>query len=151
MKNAFFNLKTLEKSSKKMVEIIKECYTKTEGLTSPNVEPGFLRSQLPINPPQQGQSLDEIIDQTKQIFHPGIFQWHSHKFFGYYPCITSVASVIAEMYTTAFHSPNFCYAVGPSFTELENHVVDWSCLALGLPERFLLKTEGGGTINNSGS
>lgn len=28
-------------------------------------------------------------------------------------------------------------------------MVDWSAKALGLPERFLLKNEGGGIINNS--
>lgn len=55
------------------------------------------------------------------------------------------------MYTTTFHSPSFSYATAPSYTELENIVIDWSTQALGLPEKFLIKNSGGGIINNSTS
>lgn len=75
--------------------------------------------------------------------------WQAPNYFGYYPSSINVTSVLAEMFATTFQTPNFSYVVAPSFTELENAMVDWSAKALGLPERFLLKNEGGGIINNS--
>lgn len=53
------------------------------------------------------------------------------------------------MYATTFQSPSFNFSIAPSFTELENIVVDWSAKAIGLPDVFLLKNSGGGIIGNS--
>jgi aromatic-L-amino-acid decarboxylase len=78
-----------------------------------------------------------------------MMNWQSPKYFGYYPSQINVTSVFAEMFATTFQTPNFSYAVAPSWTELENTMMDWSAKALGLPERFLLRNEGGGIINNS--
>lgn len=77
--------------------------------------------------------------------------WQSPKYFGYYPSSINVTSVLAEMFVTTFHTPNFSFSVAPSYTELENTMVDWSAITLGLPEAFLLKNSGGGIINNSTS
>jgi aromatic-L-amino-acid decarboxylase len=59
--------------------------------------------------------------------------WQSPKYFGYYPSSINATSVLAEMFSVAFHSPSFAYSVAPAFTELENIVMDWSAKALGLP------------------
>jgi glutamate/tyrosine decarboxylase-like PLP-dependent enzyme len=75
--------------------------------------------------------------------------WQSPKYFGYYPSSINVTSILAEMFATTFQTPSFSYAVAPSFTELENTMMDWSAKAIGLPEKFLLKNSGGGIINNS--
>ena len=53
------------------------------------------------------------------------------------------------MFATAFHSPAFTYTLSPSHTEMENIVVDWIAMGLGLPKKFLLEHSGGGTLNNS--
>ena len=39
--------------------------------------------------------------------------------------------------------------MSPSHTELENIITDWVVYMLKLPEKFLLKNQGGGTIVNS--
>lgn len=64
---------------------------------------------------------------------PGILNWQSTKFFGYFPAVVSDAAVLADIFSLTFNTPAFNYAVSPTHTELENLVVDWSAKALGLP------------------
>ncbi len=49
---------------------------------------------------------------------PGIMNWQSPKYFGYYPSSVSAVCVLADMFAASFHTPNFSYAVAPSYTEL---------------------------------
>ena len=55
------------------------------------------------------------------------------------------------MFVSIFQTPSFSFAVGPSYTELENTMMDWSVKVLGLPDKFLLKNSGGGIISNTAS
>lgn len=86
---------------------------------------------------------------TRKVIFPGVSRWQSPKFFGYYPSSINVTNILGDMFAVITQSPSFNYSTSPSFTELENIVVDWSAKALGLPEKFLLKNSGGGIINNS--
>lgn len=122
-----------------MVELLKECYSDTDKPVHPDPKPGFLRHALPESPPEEGQSIHHLIERTKSVIVPGVMNWQSPRYFGYYPSSINVTSVIAEMFATTFQTPNFSYAVAPSFTELENTMMDWSAKAIGLPEIFLLK------------
>ncbi|MCV5902041.1 aspartate aminotransferase family protein, partial [Escherichia coli] len=45
------------------------------------VEPGFLRSQLPQTPPRQGVGLQGIPQQLEKLV-PGLMGWQSPNFFG---------------------------------------------------------------------
>jgi hypothetical protein len=54
MSHFYYDFTTLEEGSKKMVDLFKEYYTRPEGLVNPNVKPGFLRHELPENPPENG-------------------------------------------------------------------------------------------------
>ena len=42
-------------------------------------------------------------------------------------------------------------ATAPASTELETHVLDWLVRMLGLPEKFLSTSTGGGVIQDSAS
>ena len=75
--------------------------------------------------------------------------WQSPKFLGYYPSTVNVTNVFSDMFHVVNHSPMFSFATSPSWTEIENIVVDWSVKAMGLPDHFLLKNSGGGIVNNS--
>lgn len=148
-------MESLKEGSRKMADLIEQCARDTfgnnEGLVLPLNKPGFLRQQLTQDPPQEGHSLDELLEVTKNIIYPGTMKWQSPRFFGYYTSSVNVTSVLADMFAVITHSPGFSYAVSPSYTELENIVVDWSAKAMGLPEKFLLKNSGGGALNNSAS
>lgn len=45
-----------------------------------------------------------------------MMNWQAPNYFGYYPSSINVTSVLAEMFATTFQTPNFSYAVAPSFT-----------------------------------
>jgi len=53
------------------------------------------------------------------------------------------------MIASAFHSPGCHYFFSPSYTELENIIVDWCAQSIALPDKFLFKNGGGGIINPS--
>ena len=101
-----------------MVELLKECYASTEGKVSPDVQSGFLRHALPEEAPEEGQGIEHLLERTKNAIFPGLMNWQSPKYFGYYPSSINVTSVLAEMFATTFQTPSFSYAVAPSFTEL---------------------------------
>lgn len=63
-------------------------------------------------------------------------KWQSPKFFGYYPSLINITSVLGDMFAVLTHSPGFTYSTSPSQTELENIVMDWSAKAMGLPDKF---------------
>jgi len=77
--------------------------------------------------------VEHLIERTKNAIFPGVMNWQSSRYFGYYPSSINVTSVLAEMFAVSFHTPNFSFAVAPAFTELENVVMDWSAKVLGLP------------------
>jgi aromatic-L-amino-acid/L-tryptophan decarboxylase len=80
---------------------------------------------------------------------PGIMDWQSPKYFGYFPGSINITTPMAQMFNSSFHSPGFNFAVAPAYTELENIMMDWCVQALGLPDKFLLKNAGGGIIGNN--
>ena len=88
---------------------------------------------------------------TKNVLYPGVMKWQSPKFFGYFPNSVNVTNIFGDMFSIITQGPNFNFSVAPAWTELENVIVDWSALALGLPEAFLLKNSGGGMVANSAS
>ena len=50
-----------------------------------NVEPGAVRKQLPIAPPESPESFDGIFHDLEQIILPGLSHWQHPQFFGYFP------------------------------------------------------------------
>jgi aromatic-L-amino-acid decarboxylase len=99
----------------------------------PVVQPGFLRSKLAEEAPENGKEIEYLMEVTKKLIFPGVMNWQSPKFLGYYPSSVNVTSIFAEMFATTFQTPGFIYGIAPAFTELENVMVDWSAKALGLP------------------
>lgn len=115
----------------------------------PNVQAGFLRAAFPDYAPEEGTSLDDCVQDLKNICYPGILNWGSPRFFAYFPCRNSTTAFLSELFSTAYHTPGFMYAMSPSHTELENVVVDWTVKALGLPNYFLLENEGGSVLSSA--
>lgn len=60
----------------------------------------------------------------------------------------NVTNIFGEVDSVISQIPNFSFSTAPSWTELENIVVDWSATKMDLPEHFLLKNSGEGIINN---
>ncbi|MEZ5083880.1 MAG: pyridoxal-dependent decarboxylase [Bacteroidales bacterium] len=62
-------------------------------------KPGEISSQLPVNPPDESESMDTIFNDFRSIILPGMTHWQSPNFFAYFPANSSYPSLLAEMLT----------------------------------------------------
>ena len=69
----------------------------------------------------------------------------------FFPGHCTYPSMLGELFSAAFTAPAFNWQCSPAITELETIVLDWMAQLLHLPECFLSKGEGGGTITGGAS
>ncbi|VAI52586.1 unnamed protein product [Triticum turgidum subsp. durum] len=115
----------------------------------PDAEPGHLRTLLPDMPPEDGESVDVILEDVRRHIIPGLTHWQSPNFFAYYPMNASTAGFAGQMLSTGLNVLPFMWAASPAATELEGVVVDWMARLVGLPECFLFSGGGGGVLHGS--
>lgn len=116
-----------------------------------SVKPGQVRSQLPDQPPEEGEPFAAILRDVNEIIMPGITHWQSPNFFGYFPCNNSAPSILGEMISAGLGVQGMLWATSPACTELETHVLDWVVDMLDLPGHFKSTSSGGGVIQDSAS
>ncbi len=115
------------------------------------VAPGEIRAKLPDRPPVSGEPFDTILADIDDIVLPGITHWQSPNFFGYFPANSSGPAILGELLSAGLGIQGMLWATSPAATELETHLMDWLVEMLGLPERFLSTSAGGGVIQDSAS
>lgn len=98
------------------------------------VEPGEIRSQLPPQPPIQGESLEILFQDFKEIILPGVTHWQHPFWFAYFPATNSPPSILAELLTAGIGAQCMIWQTSPAAAELEEVVLDWLRQILGLPE-----------------
>ncbi len=114
-------------------------------------EPGEVRSRLPRAPPATGESFDAILRDVEEIILPGVTHWQSPNFFAYFPSNHSGPSILGELLSAGLGVQGMLWATSPACTELETHVLDWLVEMLGLPDKFLSSSDGGGVIQDTAS
>src|SRR5258707_9896052 len=135
-----------------MVDWIADYYSRVE--TFPvlaQVRPGEIRAKLPSGPPLRGESFERIFADVESIILPGITHWQSPKFFAYFPTGTSGPAILGDLLSTGLGIQGMLWSASPACTELETHVLDWLVPVLGLPEKFLSSSTGGGVIQDTAS
>jgi aromatic-L-amino-acid/L-tryptophan decarboxylase len=115
------------------------------------VSPGEVRSSLPAKAPEQGESFEDILRDFEKLILPGVTHWQSPNFFAYFPCNASGPSILGDLLSAGVGVQGMLWATSPACTELEALVLDWLVDAMGLPEKFLSKTAGGGVIQDTAS
>jgi aromatic-L-amino-acid decarboxylase len=100
------------------------------------VQPGDIFNQFPIDPPLNGESMDDIFSDFQQIILPGITHWQNPNFFAYFPANSSLPSLLAEMLTSALGAQCMKWDTSPAAAELEEKVMIWLRNMIGLPENF---------------
>jgi aromatic-L-amino-acid/L-tryptophan decarboxylase len=115
------------------------------------VKPGEIRAALSPDPPQSAVAFDAIVAELNSKIMPGITHWQSPNFFAYFPANASEPSVLGDLVSSGLGVQGMLWATSPACTELETHVLDWLAKMLGLPERFLSYSAGGGVIQDSAS
>jgi aromatic-L-amino-acid decarboxylase len=145
----FFNKTELKENTNKALELINRNRNYEGKSVIPNVKPGFLRSVIKDSPPEKGESIDKILSDVEKMIIPNMMHWQHENFFGFFPSNINHNVMVADFISSAFNTPGFTWQSNPAGTELENIMMDWCAKMLNLPEYFLIKNSGGGTIANT--
>lgn len=119
----------------------------------PDVQPGYLRTLVPTEAPDEPEPYEDIIKDVERVIMPGITHWHSPYFYAYFPTSSSFPAMLADMLCTGISCIGFSWAASPACTELETVMLDWLGKMLKLPECFIAGTQGhgGGVIQGTAS
>ena len=137
---------------REVVDWIADYYERIETLPvlSP-VKPGEIRSLLPSSPPFQGETFEALLRDMDKVILPGVTHWQSPNFFAFFPANASGPSILGDLLSSALGVQGMLWATSPACTELETQVMDWLVAMLGLPEKFLSTSSGGGVIQDTAS
>lgn len=114
------------------------------------VKPGDVRASLPAEPPARGEDFAAVLQDIDKLM-PGITHWQSPNFFAYFPSNASEPSVLGDLLSSGIGVQGMIWATSPACTELETLMLDWLVKMLGLPEKFLSTSTGGGVIHDTAS
>jgi aromatic-L-amino-acid/L-tryptophan decarboxylase len=115
------------------------------------VHPGEIRASLPSAAPQAGESFETILGDLEKLILPGISHWQSPNFFAFFPSNGSGPGILGDLVSSGLGVQGMLWATSPACTELETLVLDWLVPALGLPDKFLSTSTGGGVIQDTAS
>src|SRR6202007_454279 len=115
------------------------------------VKPGEIRASLPASPPARDEPFDVLLKDVEKLILPGVTHWQSPNFFAYFPSNASGPGILGDLLSSALGVQGMLWATSPACTELETHVLDWLVPMLGLPEKFLSGSQGGGVIQDTAS
>lgn len=135
-----------------VVDWIADYYKRIESFpVLSQAEPGQIRSSLPAQAPDCGEPFGNILRDVERLILPGITHWQSPSFFAFFPSNASGPATLGDLLSSGFGVQGMLWATSPACTELETLVLDWLVPALGLPDKFLSTSSGGGAIQDTAS
>ncbi|HEY1270942.1 MAG TPA: pyridoxal-dependent decarboxylase [Terriglobales bacterium] len=114
-------------------------------------KPGQIRASLPTKPPTRGEPFEAMLHDVEQLILPGITHWQSPNFFAYFPANASFPGILGDLLSSGLAVQGMLWSTSPACTELETHLLDWLVPMLGLPDKFLSTSTGGGVIQDTAS
>ena len=137
---------------KKVIDWIADYYENIEKYpVLSQVKPGEIKASLPGNPPQKGESMEDMMRDLDEKIMPGITHWQSPNFYAYFPSNTSFLSILGDLISSGLGVQGMIWATSPAATELETRVLDWLADMMGMPEKFKSTSTGGGVIQDTAS
>jgi aromatic-L-amino-acid/L-tryptophan decarboxylase len=135
-----------------VIDWIADYYKKIESYpVLSQAKPGEIRASLPAQAPEHGEPFGEILADIDRLILPGITHWQSPNFFAFFPSNASGPAILGDLLSSGLGVQGMLWATSPACTELETHVLDWLVPVLGLPEKFLSTSTGGGVIHDTAS
>src|SRR5215468_5043338 len=135
-----------------VVDWIADYYKRIESFpVLSRVAPGEVRASLPKEAPEQPETFDRILADIDRLILPGVTHWQSPNFFAYFPGNASGPAILGDLLSSGLGVQGMLWATSPACTELETLVLDWLVPMLGLPEKFLSTSTGGGVIQDTAS
>ncbi len=102
----------------------------------PNIQPGDIKRQLPLQAPESGEPFDTIFKDFNDIVVPGMTHWQHPQFYAYFPSGSSEPSILGEMLATTMGAQCMIWLTSPAAEELEDRMMEWLREAIGLPNGF---------------
>jgi aromatic-L-amino-acid/L-tryptophan decarboxylase len=102
----------------------------------PRIVPGDIRKSLPAGPPVQGDSVDLWLRDLENVILPGVTHWNHPGFMAYFGITGSAAGILGELASSAINSNGMLWKTCPALTELEEVVLRWYAIAMGLPDSW---------------
>jgi aromatic-L-amino-acid decarboxylase len=103
---------------------------------NPKVSAGEIKTQLPVHPPLESETIDNILIDFKEKIIPGITHWNHPDFMAYFNSTSSGPGILAELLTAGLNVNGMAWHTCPAATELEEVMVNWMKKILGLPDNF---------------
>ncbi|HEX8286502.1 MAG TPA: aminotransferase class I/II-fold pyridoxal phosphate-dependent enzyme [Pyrinomonadaceae bacterium] len=100
------------------------------------IEPNWLKDNLPNSAPEQGEDFQAIFDDVERLILPAVTHWNHPNFHGLFSTSTSSVGVFGEMLAAAFDMKAMLWRTSPASTELEPVVLDWLRQMMNLPADF---------------
>jgi aromatic-L-amino-acid decarboxylase len=100
------------------------------------VEPGWLKANIPASPPEQGEDFADVLADVEKLILPAVTHWNHPNFHGLFSTSTSSVGVFGEMLAAAFDMKGMLWRTAPASTELEDVTLDWLRQMMGLPASF---------------
>ncbi len=102
----------------------------------PTIEPGDVKNNLPENPPEKGETLDNILADIDKKIMSGITHWNHPDFMAYFNSTSSGPGILAELLTAGLNVNGMAWHTCPSATELEEAMINWYKKMFNLPQTF---------------
>jgi aromatic-L-amino-acid/L-tryptophan decarboxylase len=135
-----------------LVDWVADYLERVEGLpVRALVDPGWVRAQLPPDPPEAGEPFESVLADLDRIVVPALTHWQHPGFFAYFPANASGPAILADLLSAGLGVQGMLWQTSPAATELETHMLDWLAVLLDLPPGFRSDADGGGVIQDSAS
>ena len=82
--------------------------------------PGEVRAMLPEFAPETPDSMESVWRDMDDIIVPGLMNWQSPTFFGYFPANNSPPSILGEFLSAGLGVQGMLWSTSPACTELES-------------------------------
>jgi len=136
----------------RLVDWIAEYLAGVERLpVASRVAPGEIRAALPPAAPEASEPFARWLEDLDRVVVPGLTHWQSPNFFAYFPANASGPSILGDLASAGLGVQGMLWSTSPACTEVETLVLDWLVPALGLPEKFLSTSTGGGVLHDTAS
>ncbi|MBC7797757.1 MAG: aminotransferase class I/II-fold pyridoxal phosphate-dependent enzyme [Pyrinomonadaceae bacterium] len=89
------------------------------------VEPNWLKNQLPKTAPENGEDFADIFADVDKLIMPAMTHWNHPNFHGLFSTSTSAVGIFGEMLSATFDAKAMLWRTSPAATELEEVVTDW--------------------------
>ena len=99
----------------------------------PAVAPGELTRNLPAQGPEEGEPMEAILADFRNLIVPASTHWNHPGFHAYFATSGSPPAILGEMLCAAMNVNGMVWKSGPAATELEQVTLRWLAEWMALP------------------